>query len=63
MVIMIGICLLYIFLGMFIDMLSAMFLTIPIILPAVINLSFDPVWFGVIVVFIAEISLVTPHSD
>ncbi|WP_084077709.1 TRAP transporter large permease [Ureibacillus massiliensis] len=60
MIIMFGICLLYIFLGMFIDMLSAMFLTIPIILPAVIDLGFDPIWFGVIVVFLAEISLVTP---
>ncbi|MEK4426683.1 TRAP transporter large permease [Solibacillus sp. FSL K6-1523] len=60
MFVMFGICLMYIFLGMFIDMLSAMFLTIPIILPAVINLGFDPIWFGVIVVFLAEISLVTP---
>lgn len=60
MVIMGGICLMYIFLGMFIDMLSAMFLTIPIILPAVISLGYDPIWFGVIVVFLAEISLVTP---
>lgn len=54
------ICLMYLFLGMFIDMISAMFLTIPIILPAIIQLGFDPIWFGVIVVFLAEISLVTP---
>lgn len=60
MLIMLGICAMYIFLGMFIDMMSAMFLTIPIILPAVISLGFDPIWFGVIVVFLAEISLVTP---
>lgn len=60
MVIMICICLLYIFLGMFIDMLSALFITIPIILPAVVELGFDPIWFGVIVVFIAELSMVTP---
>ncbi|MFS0575513.1 TRAP transporter large permease [Sporosarcina sp. 179-K 3D1 HS] len=60
MTIMVFVCLMYLFLGMFIDMISAMFLTIPIILPAIIQLGFDPIWFGVIVVFLAEISLVTP---
>lgn len=59
-IIMMFICLMYLILGMFIDMVSGMFLTIPIILPAVIQLGFDPIWFGVIVVFLAEISLVTP---
>lgn len=58
--IMIGICLMYLILGMFIDMISALFITIPIIMPAVIELGYDPIWFGVIVVLIAEISLVTP---
>lgn len=60
MVIMFFIIFMYLVLGMFIDMVSAMFLTLPIILPAVIQLGFDPIWFGVIVVFLAEISLVTP---
>lgn len=60
MVIMLAICAMYLILGMFIDMLSALFLTIPIIFPAVVQLGFDPIWFGVIVVFLAEVSLVTP---
>lgn len=60
MIIMLCICAMYLILGMFIDMLSALFLTLPIIFPAVIQLGFDPIWFGVIIVFLAEVSLVTP---
>ncbi|GAB3794096.1 TRAP transporter large permease [Virgibacillus kimchii] len=58
--ILIGIIIMYLILGMFMDMLAAMFLTLPIILPSVIALGYDPIWFGVLLVFIAEVSLVTP---
>lgn len=59
-VILIGIIIMYLILGMFVDMLAAMFLTLPIILPAVEALGFDMVWFGVLMVFLAEVALVTP---
>lgn len=60
MVILIAILIMYLILGMFMDMLAAMFLTLPIILPSIIALGFDPIWFGVLLVFLAEVSLVTP---
>lgn len=59
-IIMIGIILMYLILGMFVDMLAAMFITLPIILPAVAAMGYDLIWFGVIMVFLAEVSLVTP---
>lgn len=60
MVILVGIVIMFLILGMFMDMLAAMFLTLPIILPSIIALGFDPIWFGVLLVFLAEVSLVTP---
>lgn len=60
MVILISIVIMFLILGMFMDMLAVMFLTLPIILPSIIALGFDPIWFGVLIVFIAEVSLVTP---
>jgi C4-dicarboxylate transporter DctM subunit len=58
--IIIGIVIFYLILGLFIDMVAAMFITLPILLPAVIQLGYDPIWFGVLVVFLAEIALATP---
>ena len=55
-----GIVLLYIILGMFLDIISAVILTIPVIYPMVIALGFDPIWFGVIVMILVEMGLVTP---
>jgi len=59
-VVIVGIVVFYLILGLFIDMVAAMFITLPIILPAVIKLGYDPIWFGVLVVFLAEIALATP---
>ena len=59
-VIIIGIVVLYLILGMFIDMISAMFLTLPILFPTIISLGYDPVWFGILIVFLTEVALVTP---
>jgi TRAP-type C4-dicarboxylate transport system permease large subunit len=50
----------YIFLGMFFDIIAGMVLTIPIIFPIVTHLGFDPIWFGVLLVVIMEMGLVTP---
>jgi tripartite ATP-independent transporter DctM subunit len=59
-VVIMGIVIFYLILGLFIDMVAAMFITLPILLPAVIQLGYDPIWFGVLVVFLAEIALATP---
>lgn len=48
------------FLGMFLDQLSQMMLTLPIFVPIAAAAGFDPVWFGIVVLLAMEISLVTP---
>jgi tripartite ATP-independent transporter DctM subunit len=58
--IMIGILLFYTILGMFMDAIGMMLLTLPVVYPAVIGLGYDPIWFGIIVVKMAEICLITP---
>ncbi len=50
----------YIILGMVLESLSMIFLTVPLFYPIVASLGFDLVWFGVIVVVVTEISLITP---
>jgi len=55
-----GIVVLYIILGMFTDIIASILLTIPILYPVIISLGFDPIWFGVMVVVLIEIGLVTP---
>ena len=60
MAVMAGIGILYIVLGMFLDILSAIIITVPIIFPAVTALGFDPIWFGVIITMLVQIGLVTP---
>lgn len=54
------IVLLYIILGMFLDIFSAVIVTIPVIFPLILSLEFDPIWFGVIVVIVCEVGLITP---
>lgn len=58
--ILLGIMVMYIILGFFLDMIAAMFLTLPIIMPAIVNLGYDPIWFGVIMVHLCEVALITP---
>ncbi len=55
-----AIAILYIILGMFLDIVSAVILTIPVLYPVVISLGFDPIWYGVMVVILIEMGLVTP---
>jgi len=50
----------YVVLGCVFESLSMMLLTVPIFFPLVTGLGFDPVWFGIIVVVVTEISLITP---
>jgi TRAP-type C4-dicarboxylate transport system permease large subunit len=56
----IAICAIYVVLGTAMESLSMMLLTVPIFFPLVTSLGYDPVWFGIIVVCVIEISLITP---
>ena len=58
--ILIGILLLYFVLGMFLDGIGMILLTVPIILPTIKQLGIDPIVFGVLVVRMVEIGLITP---
>ena len=51
---------LYIVLGCFLDTTSMMVVTLPFIFPAVVHYDIDPIWFGIILVKLIEISVVTP---
>ncbi len=50
----------YLLLGMFMDVLSMQVLTIPIIVPIIIAHGIDPVWFGIFVVLMCELGMITP---
>ena len=50
----------YLVLGCVFESLSMLLLTVPIFFPLVTSLGFDPIWFGIIVVVVTEISLITP---
>lgn len=58
--VMVVITLLYIVLGMFIDSISMMLMTLPVTFPIVKALGFDPIWFGIYLVLMIEIGLITP---
>ncbi|KAB2920738.1 MAG: TRAP transporter large permease [Hyphomicrobiaceae bacterium] len=59
-IIMIGILGVYLILGCFMDAIGMMLLTLPVVYPAVIKLGYDPIWFGIIVVKMAGVCLLTP---
>src|SRR5690606_24538370 len=54
------IALIYIILGMFIEPLSLMLMTISVMVPVVVTLGYDPVWFGVVLVILLEVGMITP---
>ncbi len=54
------ICLFYLVGGCFIDAMALVVLTVPIIYPVVIDLGFDPIWFGVIIVLVSQVGVVSP---
>src|SRR5699024_11011069 len=47
-------------LGLVLESMSMMLLTIPIFYPLMMGYGFDPIWFGIIVVVVTEVSLITP---
>jgi C4-dicarboxylate transporter, DctM subunit len=54
------IVLIYFFGGCFMDSLGLIMLTIPIFFPVVMSLGYDPIWFGIIIVLVAEMGVITP---
>ena len=55
-----GICFIYVLLGCVLESMSMILLTVPMFYPVVQHLGFDLIWFGIIVVVVTEISLITP---
>ncbi len=60
MAVIVAICAIYVVLGTAMESLSMMLLTVPLFFPLVTSLGFDPIWFGIIIVCVIEISLITP---
>lgn len=58
--VMIFICAIYIVLGAAMEELSIVLLTLPVFFPLVVSLGFDPVWFGIIIVLVVMIGLISP---
>lgn len=56
----IAMCAIYIVLGCMLESLSMILLTVPLFFPLISHLGLDPVWFGIVVVTVVEISLITP---
>ena len=54
------IVLFYLVLGMFMETLTMMVATVPIITPVIVQLGFDPVWFGVLIMLLVETAMITP---
>ena len=50
----------YLVLGCFLDALGMILVTVPVFLPLILGLGYDPIWFGVLVVLVVEIGLITP---
>ncbi|WP_136443181.1 TRAP transporter large permease subunit [Pacificoceanicola onchidii] len=56
----VAIVILYFILGMFVEPISMVLITLPIILPVINAAGWDPLWFGIILVMLVEIGLITP---
>ncbi|MGE0425192.1 MAG: TRAP transporter large permease [Reyranellaceae bacterium] len=50
----------YFVLGMFMETLSMMVATVPIIAPIVIGAGYDPIWFGIVIIILMELAMITP---
>lgn len=59
-VIMLGLVVLYLFLGLFLEPVGAMLLTLPLVLPIIRETGFDMIWFGVVLTKLLEIGMITP---
>ncbi|MCB2045739.1 MAG: TRAP transporter large permease subunit, partial [Novosphingobium sp.] len=55
-----GLMVIYVILGALFDTVSAMVLTMPFVFPLVLNLGYDPIWWGIVMVMVIEIGMITP---
>ncbi len=60
MAVIVAICAIYVLLGTAMEELSMILLTVPVLFPLVVHLGFDPLWFGILVVVVVEIGLISP---
>ena len=60
MAVIVAICVIYVLLGTAMEELSMILLTVPVLFPLVVHLGFDPIWFGILVVVVVEIGLISP---
>ena len=56
----VAICAVYVVLGTAMEELSMILLTVPVFFPLVVRLGFDPVWFGILIVVVVEIGMISP---
>ncbi|MHA7879604.1 MAG: TRAP transporter large permease [Saccharospirillum sp.] len=58
--VLLAILLLYVLLGMVMDSIAMLLLTVPIVFPLAMQAGFDPIWFGIVTVITVELGLITP---
>ncbi|CCK79936.1 MULTISPECIES: TRAP transporter large permease [Desulfobacula] len=58
--ILLGFLIMYFVLGMFLDAVAILCITLPVVFPVIVHLGFNPIWFAIIVIKVTEIGLVTP---
>ncbi|RST87702.1 TRAP transporter large permease [Aquibium carbonis] len=59
-VLLVAIAVVYLILGMFLEPIGAMLITLPIFLPLILQAGIDPIWFGVFVAKLLEVGMITP---
>lgn len=50
----------YLLLGCFLDSIGMVLLTIPVVFPIIVELGYDPIWFGILLVIVVETGMITP---
>ena len=60
MAVIVAICVIYVLLGTAMEELSMILLTVPIFFPLIVGLGLDPIWFGILIVCIVEIGMISP---
>jgi tripartite ATP-independent transporter DctM subunit len=55
-----AICAIYVILGTAMEELSMVLLTLPVFFPIIVHLGYDPIWFGILIVVVVEIGLISP---
>jgi TRAP-type C4-dicarboxylate transport system permease large subunit len=59
-VVMLAIIAFYLVLGCFLESITMLLITVPVFVPLILQLGYDPIWFGVLLVVLIEVGLVTP---